>query len=132
MKLTKWGDLFTVVALVPSKDGTKKRPIDLGFDTATGTTIIDPKYMEKFLGYDSSMAVRRSRLDGAIGESRGYTVRVSSFKCLGFEIADFEIACHVMSSRLKIPGLLGMDFLKHFRIDIDYSTGIIHKIEKVK
>jgi hypothetical protein len=84
----------------------------------------------ELLGYSASQyGIRRSSLDDAGGVYKGYIIKVDSFKCLGFELKNFEIACHNLSSKLGVIGLLGMNFLEKFRMDIDFSTGIIHSIQ---
>ncbi|GEM_PF-5726203 len=54
-----------------------------------------------------------------------------SFRCLDFEMSDFMIACHNMNSRLGVAGILGMNFIQHFRIDLNFLTGEIFSIKKV-
>jgi len=94
-------------------------------------TIIDTSIID-YLGYSArSDAIDTSRLDGAAGRSEGYVIKLSKFKCLGFELDNFTVACHDMNTRLGVAGLLGMNFLEHFRIDMNYYTGEIHAIEKI-
>lgn len=101
------------------------------FDTGAVLTIVDPKFTD-YLGYSAQQdAVGTSALDGAAGRSEGYVIKVPKFKCLGFELNDFSIACHDMDTKLGVAGILGMNFLRHFRIDLNYTTGEIYTIERI-
>jgi hypothetical protein len=78
----------------------------LVFDTGCAFTLLDVDFMDA-IGYEAGRdGIRLSKLDGAVGSSKGFTVTVPIFRCLGQEIADFEM-------------------------DIDLSTGIIHSIHPI-
>lgn len=131
-QLVKEDGLFVVKAILPSKQKTKDYEVKLVLDTGAVVTVIDTDVIN-LLGYSAREdGVRRSSLDGAGGRSVGYMAKMPSFKCLGFELKNFEIACHDMDTRLGVTGLLGMNFLSCFRMDINLQTGEIFQMEQVE
>ena len=129
-RLVKEGGIYTTKAYIPSKISSCLEEVVLVFDPGCAITLIDTSFMN-LIGYDAAKdGLRHSSLDGACGASQGYTVQLATFKCLEQELNNFEIACHDLNSNLGVIGLLGMNFLKHFRMDIDFRDGTIHKINK--
>lgn len=129
-KLENRHGLLIAELSVLSKNENKYGTVNLVLDTGSFITIIDPSYTN-FWGYSVRDAKRISRLDGAGGTSEGYVIKAPSVKCFDLEITDFEIACHELDSKLNLSGLLGMNFLNNFRLDIDLKKGIIYKIDRI-
>lgn len=131
LKLDKRGHLLFSPALLPYKDKDEHEIIDLVLDTGAGLTIIETAIVDA-LGYSAGRdGIGVSTLDGAAGKSEGYVIQFGTFECLGILLNDFKVACHDMNSRLGVSGLLGMNFLQHLRIDLDYSNGLIHQLKRV-
>jgi len=130
-KLEKVKEIFLVEAQIPYKnDIGKTSKIKLVFDPGAAFSIIDTGHMD-YLGYSAARdMVRKSTLDGAAGESKGFIIEVPFIVCMKQKLSNFQIACHDMNSRLGITGLLGMNFIKNFRMDIDYGSGEVFKISK--
>jgi predicted aspartyl protease len=129
-ELINKGGLYCIEASVPFKNQDKWDVVELVLDTGGVLTIIDSGITD-YLGYSAQDAFKKSSLDGAVGRSEGYLIKVPGFRCLGFEIKDFIVACHDMNSKLGVAGILGMNFLNHFRTDIDWYTGQIHSIKRL-
>lgn len=130
-QLIRKGGLFLIPAFFPVKNENRFEEIHLVFDTGAALTILDPIITDS-LGYSARAdALHRSTLDGAAGKSVGYVMKVPMVRCFGFVLNDFEVACHDMNAKLGVSGILGMNFLRHFRIDVDFNTGRIFQIEKV-
>jgi len=130
-QLIKQSGFFLATAFVPFKSHDRHEPIDLILDTGAVMTLVDTVLID-YLGYSARQdGIKRSTLDGASGRSVGYVIRLPRFRCLGFDVRDFEIACHDMNTRTGVSGLLGMNFLQHFRIDMNYQSGQIYKIEQI-
>lgn len=127
--LIKKKSLFLAPACLPFRNDEIFESINLVVDTGAGLTIVDTSIID-YLGYSARDAFDTPTLDGAGGISNGYVIKLRRFRCLGFELDDFTVACHDMNTRLGVTGLLGMNFLRHFRMDVDYNSGRIYKIEK--
>lgn len=130
LKLIGKGNLFFATAIIPFKNQDQYERLNLVLDTGAVFTIIDTGITD-YLGYSAKDGHQRSTLDGAAGRSEGYLIKVPKFQCMGFDLQNFEVACHDMNSRLGVSGILGMNFLKQFRLDIDFNTGQIHNIQRV-
>ena len=130
LKLINREGLYFAEASLPLKNQNIYEAVRLVVDTGGVVTIVDTSIID-LLGYSSRDAFKISNLDGAAGRSKGYLIRVPAFRCLGFELNDFVIGCHDMNSKLGVAGILGMNFMKHFRADINWSSGEIFSIKKV-
>lgn len=131
-RLTKTKRLFLATVHLPFKHEDRLDAINLVVDTGSSLTIIDTSIVD-YLGYSAREdAIDTSALDGAAGRSEGYVITLPTFTCLGFKLENFTVACHDMNTRLGVAGLLGMNFLEHFRVDMNYHTGEIHTTEMLK
>lgn len=124
-QLQNKGGLYIVEVQFPHKNSAKLHETQLVFDTGAVMTIVDTDIVD-YMGYSARKdGIHRSALDGAGGRSEGFVIQVPKFKCLGVELEGFEIACHDLDTKLGVAGLLGMNFLKHFHMDIDFRSGAI-------
>jgi hypothetical protein len=124
-------DIFITSAFVPYRNGLKEDELTMVFDPGCAITLIDTSTMD-MLGYSARRdVIRTSSLSGAVGESQGYVIKLPFFTCIEQTLTNFEIACHDLHSSLGVTGLLGMNFFKHFRMDIDFNSGVIHSIENI-
>lgn len=125
LQLPSKGGLYIVDVQLPYKDGSKFHETQLVLDTGAVMTIIDTDIIH-YMGYSARTdGIRRSALDGAGGRSEGFLIQISQFRCMGVELSDFQIACHDLDTKLGVAGLLGMNFLQHFHMDIDFRTGAV-------
>ena len=131
IRLHREGGLFVVEVALSFKNREKDHEVRLVLDTGAAITIVDTDIINH-LGYSAGEdGIRRSALDGAAGKSVGYVIKMPTFKSLGHELTGFEIACHDMDTRLGVAGLLGMNFLNHFRVDMNFNSGEIFRIENL-
>jgi len=122
---------FLVTKLyLPYKNQNKFEPLPVILDTGALVTVIDPSFTD-FLGYSIKDAFSLSNLDGAAGVSKGYSINFKNVKCFNHDLQNIVIACHDLNSKLGIKGLLGMNILNHFRIDLAYNTGEVFAINKI-
>ncbi|MFH1728162.1 MAG: aspartyl protease family protein [Pseudomonadota bacterium] len=129
-KLHQTKDLYTVKAFLPFKKINDFFDLDLLFDPGCAVTLVNTSTID-LLGYSAKNDMTEtSSLSGASGISTGYIIKIPNLKCLGQELSNFEIACHDLDSNLGVSGLLGMNFFKHFRMDIDFKRGLIHSVNK--
>lgn len=91
-------------------------------DTGAGMTIIAPAVLQS-LGYGPHHRESRTVIRSAVGEERGYTVRVKHFRCLGFDFINTLIHEHALPEGWQIDGLLGWDILQRFDFDVRPQEG---------
>ncbi len=127
MKVTSFNpdrDLIIVGGRVWGRHG-EPAPLRLVLDTGAAETIIVPHVLDE-LGYNASQGEAITVIRSAISEESGYLLRVASFACLGFKVADFRIHAHDLPEGFGIDGLIGLNFLRLFNYEIRSVEGRIH------
>jgi hypothetical protein len=77
------------------------------------------------IGYDPSLASDRVQVTTGSGVEYVSRLAVSRFKTLGQERACFPILGHTLPPSASVDGLLGLDFLRGQRLEIDFVQGLI-------
>jgi hypothetical protein len=75
----------------------------------------------KDIGYVARDGIAITTVRSAIGEERGYTLKVARFAALGFVIPDFHVHVFDLAVGHDIDGLIALSFLRRF--DYHASTG---------
>jgi hypothetical protein len=115
-------DLIIVTGRVWGPRGDKR--VSLALDTAATQTHIVPDILDD-LGYSARDGDQVTVVRSAIGEERGYMLRVLRFAALGFACPDFRIHAHDLPEGYGIDGLLGLSFLRPFNIELRMGEGRI-------
>lgn len=121
-KLEKHGHLFTLKVFIEGPTG-KAYP-KLLLDTSSVYTIISQEILEN-IGCSPAGATKRQRIITGSGYEIVPVVQVNKFHCLGKSIGNFELLAHTLPLGTYVDGLLGMDFLNQFEIEIIISRGEI-------
>jgi predicted aspartyl protease len=108
-------ELIVVEAEVvgPAGRATEAR---LVLDTGAAATTLTPRVLEK-VGYTRRDGFKRAKVHTAIGEEHGYWVRVAEFTVLGVATPNFALTVFPLGHK-DIDGLVGMNFLRHFNVEI--------------
>ena len=96
----------------------------LAVDTGATFTIIGRKPIGA-AGYLASAEYSHQRVITVSGPERAPRVRVVSLRLLGKECRDFPVLCYNFPHDLGVDGLLGLDFLRRFRLIVDFPKGTI-------
>ena len=88
----------------------------LVLDTGAAATTLTPRVLEK-VGYTRRDGFKRAKVHTAIGEEHGYWVRVAEFTVLGVATPNFALSVFPLGHK-DIDGLVGMNFLRHFNVEI--------------
>src|SRR5262245_27566038 len=107
------GDLITVEATISGLTG--HAIVQLVLDTGSALTTLSPEVAEA-VGYTSANRVARTIVRSAVAEEPGYIVRLSQFTALGFALPN--VHANVADLSHEVQGLLGMNFLSEFNIEI--------------
>jgi len=118
------GDLIGVDAVITGPTGTAD--VKLILDTAAVMTTVVPSVAES-LGYTAALRVGWSVTRTAAAEERGYIVR-AELSALGFPMPNHRIV--VADLGYGIDGLLGINFLRHFNLEIRFADRRI-LVEKI-
>ena len=118
------GDLIGVDAVVAGPTGSAKATLIL--DTAAVMTTLVPNVAES-IGYTEALRVGWSVTRTAAAEERGYIVR-AQLSALGFTLPSHRIV--VADLGYGIDGLLGINFLRHFNLELRFADRRI-LVEKI-
>jgi len=93
----------------------------MAIDTGARASVVSPRVAQE-LGFDSSETEPTVNIIGATGKSGAAFLRVASAGIMGQEVANLRVLCHPLPAELQLDGVLGLDFLKHFDVQISNST----------
>jgi predicted aspartyl protease len=93
-------------------------------DTGSAYTILSQEILE-FIGCSPACALRRQHIITGSGYEIVPVVLTAKFSCLGKTINNFAILGHTLPFGTYVDGLLGMDFLSRFDLEIRPKKGEI-------
>ncbi len=93
-------------------------------DTGASYTVISRSTARK-LGIKLRKKGPKVRLQTANGMIDAPIVSLESVEVGGMRVTDLKAAVHDFSKDRAVSGLLGLNFLSHFRLDIDTKKGIL-------
>ena len=93
----------------------------MALDTGARTTVITPEFAAA-LGFEPEGLELTVNVVGATGTAFAARLTVRSVSVMGLEVPELQVICHRLPARLGLQGILGLNFLKHFKIVIDNET----------
>jgi predicted aspartyl protease len=121
-KLEKHGSLLMARTFI--EGGKGKAYPKLLIDTGSAYTIVSKELLE-FIGSSPAAAAKRQRIITGSGYEIVPVVSIETFSCFGKTLKDFSILGHTLPFGVYVDGLLGMDFLGRFDIEIKTKSGEI-------
>ena len=94
---------------------------DMALDTGARLTVIAPS-LAREIGLEPDGTELTVSITGATGTSSAVLLRVRSISVLGIEVRNVRVICHPLPRRLGLDGILGLNFLNRFNIEIDNET----------
>ena len=91
-------------------------------DTACAQTLVRPEVVDS-LGYSARDGETTATVTSALGQERGYLLRVARIFALGHELVDFRVNVHDLPDDPGLAGLLGLNFLRHFNYEVRSQEG---------
>lgn len=119
--------IITLDVALFSATSSKYRIARLVFDTGASNTSIIPDAILG-LGYDLSNAKHEKPSVTASGVIQSKVITLSKLFAMGEMVENIDISIQQFPeelTNLNIHGLLGLDFLRHFNINICFSSGFI-------
>lgn len=118
------GESIVLRLQVGGVDPDTFRNVTVALDTGATITII-PSQVLIALGYDLLNPKQRVQLLTASGTAFAKRINVRRLTAIGETIEDIDVLCHDLPGNSPIKGLLGLNFLRHFDVNISFSTGTI-------
>jgi clan AA aspartic protease (TIGR02281 family) len=120
----KQGQVVIVEATLNKKTAAK-----FVVDTGASYTMISSA-MAKELDIDTEQNRRTAPFQTANGIIQAPLVSLESISVGGMEIRNLTAAVHDVLADSRVAGLLGLNFLSNFRMDIDTQKGVLHLEKK--
>jgi len=93
-------------------------------DTGATWTVVSPRALA-IIGYDIAAAGETSAIVTASGREDLRRIEVDSVSALGVSRSGLRVVCHQLPEGLRVEGLLGLDFLRGRRLEVDFAAGTI-------
>ncbi len=116
------GELIVLRLTVGGVDPDTFRNVFVALDTGASTTMI-PTEVATDLGYDLSNPNEQMITASGIVLTKRITVR--KLTAIGETVENINVVCHDLPEGSIIEGLLGLNFLRHFDVNISFATGTI-------
>lgn len=114
-KLERHGYLLMLKVFIEGP-GRKAYP-KLLLDTGSAYTIISQEILEN-IGCSPAEARRKQRIITGSGYEIVPVVSINKFHCFGKIVENFEVLAHTLPFGTYVDGLLGMDFMNRFKLEI--------------
>ena len=124
MSITSFNPKFPLIIVEGIIRRNAERTLRLALDTGCSRTII-PFETAEAIGCDPGGSRSRTRIVTGSGIEIVPVVSLNSIKALGKTIKNIEVACYNLPEEGFVDGLLGLDFLKNFKLKINFEKGII-------
>lgn len=100
------------------------REIDMILDTGAMYTAISWD-TAKDIGYDPAVSQNRVHIINANGVIEVPKIKIRGIEFRGLYVEDVEVICNDIPELAEIEGLIGLSFLKHFKIFLDFKDNIL-------
>ena len=116
---------IVVALLIEAADGKSSLLIPVVLDTGASLTVVANDIMAN-LGYDPANPQRaRQRIITGSGVEYAPRTTVRSATAIGQKVNNLEVVCHDLPPGSGVDGLLGFNFVRHFKLTIRFRKGII-------
>lgn len=122
--------IIVVDLLLESSDGTSSLLIPVVLDTGASFTVVATDILIQ-LGYDpGNPLLERQRIVTGSGIEYAPRITVRSATAIGQKVTNLEVLCHDLPAGSGVDGLLGLNFLRYFKLTIRPRKGFIELIKE--
>ncbi len=117
--------VVVVDCLLEAADGTSFLVIPAVLDTGASFTVVATDILVH-LGYDPANPLfTRQRIVTGSGIEYAPRMTLRSVTAIGQQVVNLEVLGHDLPAESGISGLLGLNFLRHFRLTVRFRKGIV-------
>lgn len=118
--------LIVIDAELVSVDRGFRHNMSLALDTGASRTMIS-WLIARRLGYSPELSplIERTKIFTGSGVEYVPKITMTEFRCLGKTVKHLPILVHDLPVEIRVDGLLGLDFLRRFRLNVDFKKGLI-------
>jgi predicted aspartyl protease len=103
--------------------------LKLAIDTGASYTMISNEAILSIGPNPSLHALRKIEVTTGSGIIFVPVIKIPRFRALGYEIKNLEVICHTLPPESSVEGLLGLNFLRAFKITFDFPKNTIEVIK---
>lgn len=115
--------VIVLTVTLKSEYGEKKK-IEMALDTGA-TYILIPWDIAEALGYEPAYSKQKINLTTASGNEKSPLITVDCVSVLGKEVKNVQCIVHDLPEASRIDGLLGLSFLRWFKVCLDFKNGVL-------
>lgn len=108
-----------IVVFVELRGPRTSRWLTMVLNTGAALTVI-PIDAALAIGYDPIKATGRVELVTASGVELVPQLTIRAVRSLGHTVRNLAVVCHDLPAQSPVKGLLGLDFLRHFALHLDF------------
>lgn len=124
------GSSIIVDFLLESVDGSSSLLIPVVLDTGASLTIVSTELLVR-LGYDpATPLLQRQRIITGSGVEYAPRITVRSATAIGQKVSNLAVLGHNLPPESGVDGLLGLNFLRHFKLTIRFRKGIVELVKE--
>ena len=112
------GPLIVYVEIVGPRTS---RLITMALDTGAVHTVV-PIETALAIGYDPTKLKRRVEVVTASRVELAVLLRVKAIRFLGQTVRNVQALCHDLPAQSPVKGLLGLNFLRHFNVHLNFLS----------
>ena len=115
-----------IVVVEVKIEGQEKRwtSLRMALDTGASLTVI-PWSAAETLGLDPARGRRRVRFMTGNGMEAAPVLTIHAMEVLGIRVGRVPALCHDLPQRSLVDGLLGLSFLRHCQLSINFRRGVL-------
>ena len=124
IRLQPVSNVIAIPIKVIGIDGNSFLDIEVALDTGATTTSI-PIYVASALGYNISKPKRIEPVVTGTDVKKVPVIEIKALTAIGQTIENIEVMCFDLPLEAPVEGVLGLNFLMNFDVNISFSKGII-------
>ncbi len=94
---------------------------DMALDTGARVTVITPR-LARELGFEPDEMEPTVKVVSATGSADAAELTLASVSVLTAEVRDLRVVCHQLPGALGLDGILGLNFLSYFNVEINNES----------
>ena len=125
--VTRFDPAGAIIPVLVELEGDVTQFLTMAVDTGA-TYVILPWRVAEALGHDPATARQRVEITTASGVERVPLITIRSIRVAGETVQHVPALVHDLPPQSRVDGLLGLSFLRHFRVLVDFQDGRLELI----
>ncbi len=112
------------IQLVADVEGTMVTRVTLVLDTGATRTTLDIDAMID-AGLDPTQAARTVQVTSASAVHQVPLLTINRLEIAGVSVSNLDVLCMNLPAGIQIDGVLGLNFLRHFNLFLNFRKGVL-------